>query len=67
MDATTGWVCGDDRTILKRTGAWMLTGTYTGDGTDNRPITGLGFQPDVVIVKSEKTSRAIHPHVDDGG
>ena len=29
----------------------MASGTYTGDGTDDRAITGVGFQPDVVIVK----------------
>jgi len=32
---------------------WMATGTYTGDGTDNRPIIEVGFQPDVVIVKGD--------------
>ena len=35
----------------------VLTGTYVGNGADNRPITGLGFQPDLVIVKAT-TSRA---------
>ena len=29
----------------------VLTGTYVGNGVDNRPITGLGFHPDLVIVK----------------
>ncbi|MEZ5384331.1 MAG: SdrD B-like domain-containing protein [Prosthecobacter sp.] len=29
----------------------MATGTYTGNGVDNRSITGVGFQPDVVIIK----------------
>ncbi|MFQ5552085.1 MAG: LamG domain-containing protein, partial [Gemmatimonadales bacterium] len=29
----------------------MATGSYTGNGVDNRGITGAGFQPDVVIVK----------------
>jgi hypothetical protein len=29
----------------------MATGSYLGNGTDNRPITGLGFRPDVVIIK----------------
>ena len=32
---------------------WMATGTYTGDGTDNRAIIEVGFQPDVVIVKGD--------------
>lgn len=30
----------------------VAVGTYTGDGTDNRDITGVGFQPDSVIIKS---------------
>jgi hypothetical protein len=30
----------------------MATGTYTGDGTDNRAIS-VGFQPDFVMVKDE--------------
>ena len=29
----------------------MASGTYDGNGNDNRSISGLGFQPDVVIVK----------------
>nr|MDJ0928761.1 DUF4347 domain-containing protein [Gammaproteobacteria bacterium] len=31
----------------------MQTGSYVGDGTDARGITGLGFQPDFIIIKSE--------------
>ncbi len=30
----------------------MATGTYVGDGVDNRAISGVGFQPDVVFVKA---------------
>ncbi|MCH6563764.1 MAG: hypothetical protein IH800_15240, partial [Myxococcales bacterium] len=29
----------------------MATGTYPGNGTTSQAITGVGFQPDVVIVK----------------
>ena len=29
----------------------VKTGSYTGNGTDNRTVTGVGFQPDVLIVK----------------
>lgn len=29
----------------------VASGTYTGDGTDNRAITQPGFQPDIVIIK----------------
>jgi hypothetical protein len=35
-------------------GALLLaSGSYTGNGTDNRAITGLGFHPDLVIVKAD--------------
>ena len=34
-------------------GIRVASGTYTGNNTDNRAITGVGFQPDVVIVKSD--------------
>jgi hypothetical protein len=37
-------------------GIRVASGAYTGDGNDNRAITGVGFQPDVVIVKSDDTS-----------
>ena len=30
----------------------VLTGVYIGNGVDNRQITGLGFHPDLVIIKS---------------
>jgi len=29
----------------------MQTGSYVGDGTDDRTITGLGFQPELLILK----------------
>ena len=31
---------------------WMDVGSYTGDGVDNRNITGIGFQPEWVVVKN---------------
>src|SRR3990172_1128821 len=31
--------------------AQMATGSYVGNGTAGRAITGLGFQPDIVIIK----------------
>jgi len=41
-------------------GMRLATGTYTGNGIDNRAITGVGFQPDVVMVKiSTATSGVI--------
>ncbi|HLF71104.1 MAG TPA: hypothetical protein VI759_02995 [Dehalococcoidia bacterium] len=32
---------------------WLATGSFAGDGVDNRTITGVGFTPDVVIVKCD--------------
>ena len=37
-------------------GIRVASGGYTGNGSDNRAITGVGFQPDVVIVKSDDNS-----------
>jgi hypothetical protein len=37
----------------------VASGTYTGNGGDNRQILGLAFQPDVVIVKGNNTQVAI--------
>jgi hypothetical protein len=32
---------------------WLATGSYLGDGADNRAITGVGFPPDLVLVKCQ--------------
>ena len=37
-------------------GIRVASGSYTGNGNDNRAITAVGFQPDVVIVKSDDSS-----------
>jgi len=37
----------------------MSTGTYVGDGVDNRPITGVGFPPDVVYVRASANQRTV--------
>ncbi len=45
----------------RRSGAppqWMTSGTYVGDGQNGHQITGVGFQPDVVIVKGEMAPEA---------
>lgn len=34
-----------------KNGSGFATGTYTGNATDNRNITGVGFQPDLVWIK----------------
>jgi type II secretory pathway pseudopilin PulG len=36
----------------------LFVGSYIGNGADNRPITGVGFQPDYVIVMSESNDQA---------
>lgn len=37
----------------------FASGTYTGNGGDNRQIIGIGFQPDVVIVKGNTNQGAV--------
>jgi uncharacterized repeat protein (TIGR01451 family) len=37
----------------------LTTGSYVGDGVDGRAITGLGFEPDFVIVKSAGANEAV--------
>jgi hypothetical protein len=41
---------------MKDLGGVIKVGTYTGDGTDNRNITGVGFRPDVVLVKGDNAN-----------
>ncbi len=36
----------------------VLSGSYTGNNTDNRAITGLGFSPDLVLIKGNNGSEA---------
>lgn len=43
-------------TAFKAYAPAIATGTYTGDGTDNRNITGVGFVPDIVFVKRNGAS-----------
>jgi hypothetical protein len=40
-------------------GSWMTTGRYTGDGSDDRSIAGLGFAPDLVIVKADSNKASV--------
>ena len=37
----------------------VATGLYPGNGQDDRPITGLGFQPDFVIVKGDHNTPSV--------
>ncbi len=43
----------------------IITGDHQGDAVDNRALSGLGFQPDVVIIKGDVTQVARDSHVDD--
>ena len=36
----------------------VATGTFTGNGADDRAITGVGFQPDVVILRNASSGSA---------
>lgn len=40
-------------------GIRVATGSYTGNGADNRTISGLGFEPDIVIVKGASALAAV--------
>lgn len=40
---------------LKALAGVIAVGTYAGDGVDNRNITGVGFQPDFVLIKASTT------------
>jgi hypothetical protein len=50
----------DDKTIVVHTKMKMTTGSYTGNGIAGTAFTGLGFQPDVVIIKAaDDTQEAV--------
>ena len=40
-------------------GPWFVTGSYTGNGADNRNITGVGFQPDIVIIRYDNNTASV--------
>ncbi len=39
------------KVLIAQTAYQMVTGQYTGDGTPARGISGLGFEPDLVLIK----------------
>jgi hypothetical protein len=43
---------------FKNTSGKVATGSFTGDGTDNRTITGVGFKPDMVMMKNDTSATA---------
>ena len=51
---STFYTLGSQVALSSRT-PYVVTGSYTGNGTDNRNITSVGFQPDLVIIKSRGT------------
>jgi len=61
VELTLSYRGGDGNDVVLDPGGLseVLTGTYVGDGTDNRPITGLGFTPDLVVVKATTTGQAV--------
>ena len=70
--SATGFTIGTDATVNEGGGTYhwvafrgapgqLKVGSYAGDGvTDNRSITGVGFQPDYVIVLPASAARAVH-------
>ena len=58
---TLSYTGGDGNDVVLDPGgvSEVLTGIYVGNGVDNRQITGLGFHPDVVIIKSILTQQAV--------
>ena len=45
---------------FKAAAGQLKVGTYTGNGADNRSITGIGFAPDYVMLLPESTSPPVH-------
>ena len=43
----------------QRSGARFVMGTYVGNGQATHPITGVGFQPDLLIIKGTNTAAAV--------
>lgn len=44
---------------MPRTNLQIKVGTYTGNGSDGRNISGIGFEPQLVIIKQASTSVAV--------
>lgn len=45
--------------VLDESGKYFKTFTYTGNGTDNRNITGIGFSPDLVVIKRDEAEGGV--------
>jgi hypothetical protein len=48
---------------FKATASSFAEGSYTGDATDNRDISGLGFKPNLVMVKNDTSATVTNRNV----
>jgi prepilin-type N-terminal cleavage/methylation domain-containing protein len=53
--------------VAMRAGSDLAVGTYTGDGSDNRSISGVGFQPVWVITMGDGQTSMFRPASVSGG
>jgi hypothetical protein len=64
-DATARQTCANHAgvtyywTAFQAAAGEMKVGTYLGNGSDNRDVTGIGFPPDYVLVMSDNTPAAV--------
>jgi choice-of-anchor C domain-containing protein len=45
--------------ILANQSNLMITGSYTGNGTDNRTISGLGFRPEAILILPDLAEQGV--------
>jgi len=62
-----GFFSYEQRIEASSTVSSMVTGSYLGNGSDDRAITGIGFQPDLVIVKANAAAYAVFKTSDMSG
>ncbi len=55
----SGWLLFMGQPLSARAQIQVLSGSYTGNGTDRRSITAMYFQPDVIIIKGNTTQDAV--------
>ena len=61
IHSTSGGIKFPDNTV-QTTAGYFKAGSYVGNGVDNREITGVGFQPDYVMVGTTNTYEPMHRH-----
>ena len=47
--------------VAMKAGSDLTVGSYTGNGTNNRPITGVGFQPDWLVTLGDGGNSVFRP------